>query len=249
MNKVIEMNSRKDYAPRAPLIRAKLEGADQALAALESEIGPIACDEAEGKAGAAAKMQALNNKINAAQAERHKLRSALRFAVEEDRRAVAAGAARMREEQFSLFKKHADARLASLATMFGALKTAAEAYSNYAIQTNEMVVALPTGTSMGTAAVGHNGWGGSWVGDLKKLIAGEVFRVAVPDQHGRGARLPFAQAPEFHASGGADTIPPAIELMKQANDMILSSVEAQMERLNHEALAAIAHSETLKEAV
>ena len=70
MNKVIEMNSRKDYAPRAPLIRAKLEGADQALAALESEIGPIACDEAEGKAGAAAKMLAVNNKINAAQAER-----------------------------------------------------------------------------------------------------------------------------------------------------------------------------------
>jgi hypothetical protein len=245
--KVIEINTRKESAPRAPLIREKLESADQTLAALESESGPLACDEAEGKTGAAAKMQALNSKISAARAERHKLRAALRFAVEEDRRAVAAGAARMREEQFSLFKKHADARLASLATMFAALKTAADAYSNYAVQTSEMVVALPIGTSMGTAAVGHNGWGGSWVGDLKKLIAGEVFRVAVSDKDGRGARLPFAQAPEFHASGGTDAIPPAIELMKQAHSKILSDIEAQMDRLNQEALAAIAQSETLKE--
>jgi hypothetical protein len=247
MSKVIEMNIRKDDVPRATLIREKLDAAEQALAALENDVGPLACDEAEGKPGAAAKMQALNSKIAVAQAERDKLRNAHRYALNDDKRTAVAGAARMREEQFSIFKAKSDKRLALLATMFEALGTAAAAYSKYAVETGEMVVALPTGTNMGILAVGHNGWGGNWVGDLKKLIAGEAFRVAVPDKLGRGARLPFAQAPEFHNRGGVDAIPPAIELMREAHNRILDDISGQMERLNREELAAIGKLEALRE--
>jgi hypothetical protein len=158
--------------------------------------------------------------------------------VEDDRKTAAAAVAKMRVEQFAVFTAKADARLASLATVFDALKTAAAAYSKYAVETNEMVVALPSGTSMGIAAVGNNGWGGSWVGDLKTLIAGEAWRVARPDEHGRGARLPFARLPEFNAGGGANAMPPAIELMREAHDKILGEIEAQLQRLNSEQMTA-----------
>jgi hypothetical protein len=63
MNKVVELHTK----PRAPNVREKLDEAERVLAALENEIGPLACDEAEGAPGAAAKLQALNSKINAAQ--------------------------------------------------------------------------------------------------------------------------------------------------------------------------------------
>jgi hypothetical protein len=234
-----------DQPPRAPLIRGKLEDAEQALLVLESEVGPLACDEAEGKPGAAAKLAGLNSKIAAAERTRHQLRNALRFALQDDLKMAAVGADKMRTDQFSIFRKKGEARLTTLATMFEALATAQTAYSQYAIQTNEMVVALPSGTSMGIVAVGYNGWGGSWVGNLKKLIAGEMFRVATPDKTGRGARLPFAEAPNL-SSDDVTKMSPAIHLMREAHDKILGDIEGQMERLNRDALAVISKTEVLK---
>jgi hypothetical protein len=242
----LEMNSRKEQAPRAPLIREKLEAAEQALAALESEIGPLACDEAEGKPGAAAKLAALNSKIEAAKRTRHQMRNALRFALQDDLKTAAAGAAKMRDEQFAVCQAAGARRLIAAQTIFNALAAAVPAMSEYAIQTNEMVTALPTGTNVGILSMGNNGWAGSWIGNLANLISAEAYRLAIPDKEGRGARLPFAKAPDIRSDDPAK-IEPAMDLLRAAQAKAISEIQLQLEKLNREALAMISKTEVLKE--
>ncbi len=88
-------------------------------------------------------------------------------------------------------------------------------------------------------AMGRNGFAGSWIGDLKALIAAEAWRLAIPDEHGRGARLPFAQAPEL-TNDDPGTMPPAIDMFTEAQESVLRDIEAQMQRLNAEAMTAAA---------
>jgi Skp family chaperone for outer membrane proteins len=237
-----------DRAPRAPAVAVKLAEAEAQLLELEAAVAPLALAELEGVAGAKRDLQALEAKIEAAKRERHKLRSAHRHAVELDRKADIADAATLRQEQLRIFKVHAQSRLKSLQTVMDAIATAAPAFSTYAIETGKMVAALPTGTNIGIVGMGRNNWAGSWLGDCANLIAAEAYRLAVPDKTGRGARLPFAQAPDL-STGDVAKIVPAIDLMSEAQDHVMREIEGQMERLNREALAVISKPEALKEAV
>lgn len=224
-------------APRAPAVREKLDCALGALAELEEQVAELALDAAERKPGAADKLAGHRSKIEAAKTAVDELRAALRLAVKLDRRSDAAAAATMRVEQFSIMKQRAEVRLKAVATIMEAVATAAKAYNEYALATNQMVVAIPTGTRLGQIHIGRNGYGGSWIGDLKDLIASEAYRVAPIDAHGRGARLPFANAPEI-TSTDPGKFPPAIDLMTDAQQAVLRDIEGQMQRLNAECLAA-----------
>ncbi len=233
MSKVIDLPRK----PRAPVYASKLEAARDSLHALESEVGPARLAAEEGAPNAAKGLADLRSKIAAAEREVDELEKAHALAAKLDRQSDATAAAAMRAEQFAVMKQHAAARLKALETVMAALATAAKAYSEYAIETNAMVVAVPTGTHMGFVALGRNGYGRSWLGDLKALIAAEAFRLTVADEHGRGARLPFAKQPEL-TSDDPGAITPAIDVFTEAQEAVLRDIEAQMQRLSAEAMTA-----------
>jgi hypothetical protein len=225
--------------PRAPAVAAKLEAARMALQDLNRDVGQAALEAAENAPGGAKRLAGLRQQIAEAEREVVELTKARELAARLDRESSAAAAVAMRDEQFAVMKQHATSRLKKAAIVMEALATASKAYSEYALQTNAMVVALPTGTRMAFMGMGRNGYGGSWVGDLKALIAAEAFRLTVTDERGRGARLPFAQAPEL-TSNNPGALTPAIELMTEAQESVLRDIEGQLKRLNGEQMAAAA---------
>jgi hypothetical protein len=224
---------------RAPAVALKLEAARNALQDLEQQTGQAALDAAENAPGGAKRLAGLRQQIADAEREVSELERAHVFAARADREASAAGAVALRAEQFAIMKKHAANRLNSAAIVMEALATASKAFSEYAIETNAMVVALPTGTRMAFMGMGRNGYGGSWIGDLKTLIAAEAFRLTVTDELGRGARLPFAQAPEL-TSDNPGALTPAIDVLTEAQETVLRDIEGQMRRLNDEQMEAAA---------
>jgi hypothetical protein len=222
--------------PRAPAVAMKLEAAREVARTLEQDVGQFVLDAAEGVSGAAKRLADLRTTIAAAQRDVGELEQAHALAMKLDRQAAAAVATVMRKEQFAVMKQRADVRLEALATIMEAVATAAKAYHKYVVSTNEMVVALPTGTRLSFIALGRNGYGGSWVGNLKELIAAEAWRLIVIDDKGRAARLPFATAPEL-SNDDHTKLPSALALMTEAHANILRDIEAQMERLNAESMA------------
>lgn len=221
---------------RAPAVAQKLEGAREALKLHNNELAQTVLDAAENVPGALKRLGDLRAKISTAERDVAELEKAYALAAAIDRKSDAAGAAAMREEQFAIMKQRADVRLKAVATIMDAIKTAAAAYSTYAIATNEMVTALPTGARMPFVAIGRNGYGGSWVGDLRTLISAEAWRTVIVDEHGRGARLPFSQQPELSTDNPA-AFRPGIELMTEAQETVMRDVEEQMARLNEQQMA------------
>lgn len=221
---------------RAPVVAQKLEAAREALKLHNESVAQTVLDASENSPGAQRRLTDLRAKISTAEREVFELEQAHILAKKLDRQSDAAGAAAMRAEQFAIMKERADVRLKSLATVMEVLGTASKAYHEYVVATNEMVVALPTGTRMGHVALGRNGYGGAWVGDLKGLIAAEAWRLIVVDERGRMARLPFAEAPEI-TTNDHTKLPPAIDVMTEAQANVLRDIEAQMARLNAEELA------------
>ncbi len=178
--------------PRAPQVTLKLESARSVLQDLNRGVAEAALAAAENASGAQKRLGDLRAKIGNAERDVAELERALDLAQRLDRESLASAVVVMRQEQFGIMKKYATSRLKKAAIVMEALATAAKAYSEYAIETNAMVVALPTGTRMPFMGIGR--YGGSWVGDLKPLISAEAYRVTFTDENGKGARLPFAQA-------------------------------------------------------
>jgi hypothetical protein len=236
-----------DRAPRSTAVAVKLAEAEALLSELEASVAPLALAELEGVAGAKRDLQSIESKIDAAKRSRQQLRSAHRHALELDRKADIADAEKMREEQFAVCQAAGARRLIAAQTIFTALATAATAMSEYAIQTNNMVTALPSGTNVGILSMGHNGWAGSWIGNLANLIAAEAYRLAISDKDGRGARLPFARAPDVRTDNPA-SIEPAMEILENTQAHAMREIELQLEKLNRDALAVISKPEMLKEA-
>jgi hypothetical protein len=224
---------------RAPAIALKLEAAREALQLHNDMVAQTVLAAAENAPGAAKRLAQLRENISMTEREVSEFEQAHALAAKLDRQSDAAGAAAMRAEQFAVMKQRADVRLKAVATIMEAVATAAKAYHEYVVATNEMAVALPTGTRIGFVSLGRNGYGGSWVGNLKELIAAEAWRLIVVDQKGSASRLPFATAPEV-TNDDHTKLPPAIDLMTEAQENILRDIEAQMARLNAETVARAA---------
>lgn len=220
--------------PRAPAVHAKLDAALAVLTDMDMQVGELALEAVERKPGAAEKLTAHRAKIEAAKTAVAELRAAVELAERLDREADAVAAVKMRKEQFAVMQQKAKARLAEVEKMTTAVATMAECMSRYAILTNEMITALPTGTVLPVVGMGKNNWAGNWLGNLSLLLAGEAWRLAKPDAQGRGARLPFAAPPSTDAQNDPAAIEPALSLMEQAQSYVLAEIAAQLEKLHRD---------------
>jgi hypothetical protein len=218
-----------DRAPRALLIREKLESAEQALVTLESEIGPIACDEAEGKPGAAAKLAALNSKISEARRARHQMRSALRFALQADRKENAASAARMRSQQMTEFTSKMKDRASAMDAVLAAAAAMAKAYGDFSEATLKAAISTPSGTSVPPMAIGPSGAYGPAFGPCERLVLAELYRLAPERADGIGRFvLPFAKPTSELLRHKPEAIPSGIDEFRAADKAIVSEIEAQV---------------------
>jgi hypothetical protein len=247
MAKVIEMLS-KDGRPRAPNVREKLDDAERALSALEAEVPPLALDEAEGVAGAPAKLMALNARISAARSERHKLRSALRLALEIDRRAEVTARSKIRQSQLAALQTHARERDAAVAEICEAASKMASAYQRYAVATQKLVGVRPIGTAFPSMAMGADGVFGPIFGNLERLIAIELYRCAPPAADGQWFVLPLAKPMSLHTTNTPD-IPAALEVFRQAQSALTTEIRGQLENLDATDLASVTQPSQLQEAM
>ncbi|EGP07535.1 hypothetical protein CSIRO_2774 [Bradyrhizobiaceae bacterium SG-6C] len=216
----------------------KLAAAEERLVALSREVGEAVLAVSENTPGAAKRLEVLRSDISVAEREVGELSQAVVLAERLDREADAKGAVALRDQQLAVMRNQAERRLKAMERVLRSIEAAAKAYAEYAVATGEMVVALPTGASLPTMAMGHLNYGGSWIGDCDKLLAGEAWRLLVVQDGQLAKRLPFARAPyPTVLAAEAVEIEPALDVFAAAQTAALKDVEGQVVRLNSEALA------------
>src|SRR5258708_35898941 len=102
-------------SPRAPAAREKLAAAEAGLAGLEADVGVLALDASEGKAGAEKALAAHRGKIETAERQVSELRRAVALAEKLDLQTAVTAAMRMRTDQLAEFKKDMTGREKSMA--------------------------------------------------------------------------------------------------------------------------------------
>jgi hypothetical protein len=229
---ILELRKPDPGKRRAPSVAEKLAAVERALAELEKQAPELALLEAEGVSGAASKVAALEAKISAARAERHKLRSAHRLALELDRKADVAARAKIRQSQLAAFTVHMRDRDTAMAAICQAAAAMAPAYREYVTSTLKMVGVVPIGTTLPMLGIGPEGLYGPALGDAGRLIAAELFRLAVRDENGNRAILPFSAAATNELRDKPQAIPPAIEMLREADAIILSEIKGQIDRID-----------------
>ncbi|SDJ43999.1 hypothetical protein SAMN05216338_104973 [Bradyrhizobium sp. Rc2d] len=219
-------------AQRAPQVRANLETALAVQAELEAEVAQFALEAIERQPGAAGKLAAHREKIEAAKRAVDELRAALQLALRLDSEAAGAAAIQMRAEQLAVFEKAAAERVEAMAAVLEKIAEATIEWARYTQATAELATALPTGTFLPAMNFGD---GGSFLGSGEALIGREAWRVA-----GAGPKPPFAKAPPLTAGDDTTKMRPARETLQEAHQAVLRSVRAQVEKLDREVTATAA---------
>ncbi len=216
MSKIVEMNGRKEHAPRAPAVSAKLEAAQVTLQTLESEVGQAALEAAENAPGAAKRLAGLRSQIADAEREVTELTKAHTLALRLDRISSAQGTSAVRASQLV------------------AAKAMAVAYRKYGQATLKFLGVKPIGTAVPAMGMGENNIFGSAIGNLDLLISAELLRQSAEGatEHERYV-LPLVKP----TSRDARLIPPAIEVFREAQAAMLASIEGQVQNLDAAELA------------
>ncbi|WP_426608646.1 hypothetical protein [Bradyrhizobium sp. McL0616] len=235
--------------PRAPAIRAKLDCALGALGELEEQIAEFALEAAERKPGAADKLAGHRAKIEAAKTAADELAAALRLAERIDRQAAAAGAAQMRAEQLTEFKKEFAVREKAMAAVLDAAAAMAKAYGEYSEATLRALAATPSGTVIPTMNMGPENSYGPAFGPGERMVLAEIYRLAPErsDSIGRFV-LPFAKPSSEMTRNKPEVMPAGIDELRAAHEAIIGNVARQIDRLNEQAARAAGMTTERKDA-
>ena len=231
--------------PRAPAIALKLEAARSNLQALEADLGQAVLEAEENAPNAAKRLGALRSQIVDAERAVTELSKAHTLATRLDRQSDAAGRAKMRGSQFQAMKAHMAQRGAAMATMVAAAETLHTAYRKYLLATEKAVGVVPIGTVLPVMNLGKDGLQGIAMGDAGRLLAGEFYRLTVPDADGRRGILPFSAPPSNAFRDDPARIEPALDVIKAADAAIIELIEQQLSRIEASELAT-ATGEPLK---
>ena len=234
MNRIFQTPKEEPAKLHAPDAAARLAAAEAALIELDAELGPLSLAVSEGEAGAEKKLLALETRIGVAKNLRFKADRAHRHAILLDHQELAAGAAKMRAEQLAVFERAGAERVAAMTEVLELIAKASVAFGRYAAATGEMVTAVPSGTHLPVMGFG-DGTAGNFLGNCEFLIGREAFRIAAL---AGTARLPFAKVPPLSQGDNHLTMQPAIEVLQQAQEVVLRDVKVQIGRLNIEAMTA-----------
>jgi hypothetical protein len=233
------MSAKPPAIPRAPAVAAKLEAARDVLRTLEQDVGQFVLDAAEGVTGAAKRLADLRTTIAAAQRDAGELEQALALAAKLDRQAAATAAAKMREEQLVAFKQHFTAREKAMAAVLKAAADMAAAYGEYSEATLQAVTAVPSGAVVPQMAIGPGGVYGAAFGPCERLILAELWRLAPDRKDGIGRFVvPFAKPASEMVRDKPEAVRPGMEELRAADQAILASVVAQIEKLDAAAMRA-----------
>lgn len=223
---------------RAPAVRGKFACALGALAELEEQVAEYALEAAERKPGAADKLAGHRAKIEAAQTAVDELRAALRLAEKLDRQAAAAGAVRMRNEQFTALKQQFAAREKAAKAVMKAVTDLSDSYGKFSECSLGIISVLPSGAVLPTMSMGPNGIFGPALGPCGQLILAELWRVAPERRDGTGRFvLPFVKV-GIELLKDVSELPVGIDELRTADQAILANISEQIEHLNETALRA-----------
>ncbi|WP_369723083.1 hypothetical protein AB8Z38_03080 [Bradyrhizobium sp. LLZ17] len=224
---------------RAPLARKKLDEAIAALAALDTHVAALALDHIEGGPDAEKTLAEHRIALSAAELRVSELTRALALAERLDRQAAAAGAAQMRDEQLSAFRKAMEVRGKKMARALELLGQAAAEYGGFAEATLTAQIAVPTGTTIPQMAIGPEGAYGPAFGPASRLLLAELWRLAPERKDGLGRIvMEFAKPTSELVRMKPEAVPPGADELRLADQAILSSLEEQVQRLNERDMAA-----------
>jgi hypothetical protein len=234
MGKLLDIKSRQ-IEPRTDLaaeVAPKLEAARIRLAELEDQQGAAALAATLDEAGAASRLAQLNNQIDCARRERAQLEVAHRVAVHRDAMAKAAIESKARRTQLAAFEKVGAERLKAWRETCEGLAAAAEAYTRFIELTDEMAVAMPTGTVQQTIL-----WrmadtivadGGAFPATLDVLLGAEMFRNATNPSR---ALLPGARPPTETQRYKPASIEPAVASIERMNQYLVGLVRGKLDAI------------------
>jgi hypothetical protein len=226
-------------SPRAPAAREKLAAAEAGLAGLEADVGVLALDASEGRAGAEKALAAHRGKIETAERQVSEMRRAVALASHLDQKAAAAAAASMRVDQLAEFKKAMTGRDKSMARVLELFGAAAKEYGRYSEATLAAQIAVPVGTVIPVMAIGPNGLYGPAFGPCERLVLAELYRLAPERQDGVGRFVfSFCKPSSEQTRGQPAAIKPGIDELLAADNAIIAEIEAQVEKLNAQAMRA-----------
>ncbi|MCS3895805.1 hypothetical protein M2171_004938 [Bradyrhizobium japonicum USDA 38] len=229
----------EEPSERAPAVREKLNCALGALAELEEQVAEYALEAAERKAGAADKLAGHRAKIEAAKTAADELAAALRLAERLDRQALAAGAAEMRAEQLTEFKKEFAAREKAMGTVLEAAAAMAKAYGEYSEATLRALAATPTGTMIPAMFMGPENSYGPAFGPGERMVLAELYRLSPERLDGAGRFvLPFAKPSSEMVRNKPEEMPAGMDELCAAHAAIIDNVALQIDRLDERAMQA-----------
>ncbi|WP_157839464.1 hypothetical protein [Bradyrhizobium diazoefficiens] len=230
------MTERNSPTPRAPAVRVKLEAARAELAALDAEVAALTLDDAEDKPGARKALTVHRSSIQAAERRVDEMKRALALAEKLDRQAAAAGAVRMRDEQFTALKQQFVAREYAAEKVMKAVADLSAAYGRFSECSLNIASVMPSGTTLPTMSIGPNGIFGPALGPCGQLILAELWRIAPERRDGTGRFvLPFVK-PGLELMKDVAKLPVGIDELRSADQAILANISQQVEHLNETAL-------------
>lgn len=223
--------------PRAPAIALKLEAARATLQDLHRDVAQARLEASEDKPGAQQHLADVRSRLDAAEREERELEGAYALAKRLDRESLAASAIAMRAEQRTVFRKHLTQREKYMAVALHHAAEMAKAYTQFQLETQEMVSVLPSGTALPTLAMGINGLSGNLIGGGDRLLLAEIFRTgAIRDERGRRAVIPFSKPQVLTMRDEPEKIPAGLEVLREAHDALLREIDGQIANLDGDLL-------------
>jgi hypothetical protein len=184
------------------------------------------------------RLAGLRDQIATAARDVTELERAHELAARLDRESSAASAASMRADQLEAFKSAMGACEETIGAVLEAAAAMASAYGKYSEATLSAQIAVPAGTVIPMMLVGPNGLYGHAFGPCERLILAELWRLGPERGDGIGRIvLPFAKSVSV-LSTNHRALPPGIDEMRAANGAIVADIEAQVKKLNAEAVGA-----------
>lgn len=229
----------------APSVTARLGAAEARRVEIENEVASLALDEVLGRAGVAEKREKLEADLATATATVNRLRHAERQARERDAAAATAANIKALRVKQAGFEKLAAARLAAMTELCGGLEIAAKGYSKFMSLTDRMAIVMPSGM------IAHKiAWheidtlirGVAMPAPIDKILASEMFRVAVEDDDGRRRVLPGGAPVIEQLRLEPGKIEPALQGVLRMHEYLLGQIRNHIERIEAAAAPQLAKS-------
>ncbi|MFZ0692864.1 MAG: hypothetical protein WAN51_01715 [Alphaproteobacteria bacterium] len=222
MSTLLNRSPKAPQAPKASEVLRKLEQAEATLADLEAQHGQLALDALAGVDGATKALADAEAKLSEARTKVANLHAAHRTAIANDEAAERARVTAIQKTQLNAVKSHLAARDNAAEELATALEAAGKAWRTLLQRSGQAQEACPIRTEFPLGGL-------CGLGDLRRIVEREMFRVAGDGSMNNAASLPGAHwGCDINLQHNPDAVPPLVDEIKRASAFVIGKLKEQV---------------------